>query len=457
MASVDLSFSPEFSGFDNLPDIPPRSRLFSLQPKDIGTSTVEGLDSYIIRLSAAHSVSPRRLIRTQFVGAVPEISKLLSAAFFRRNARTINGHGAYANLFVQATIALTGVGDLEQLTLLPLTNLLPPNGEGLIARTVRWCPECLAEIARNTPKEIYRPLSWSFLHYRACTQHRCLLCDRCPHCGSYQEIFPKYPSMAHCTRCGMWLGGTGKSPGARLSDNLWISSAIEDVILHLKELKSAGAIENFARCIVQLVNRTEYGSHQAFCKGVGLIPAISAEWVSGHKPSFSHWLAIAYGIQVHPAQLFLAPETALQSGRPLQQFPIELQRKRQRPYLSERTRREIAATLAEIASDPDDCQALSAIARQFDRDPAYLRRYWPAPCALIQAKYRHVRRLKAEQLKNRNLVILESVVKGLVEQGKYPGGGKVNKELKRHGMALAQPELKKAYRELIARWPDELI
>lgn len=450
MENRDFSFVPEFPGVALGESIPPRSRLFSLEPIGIGTPACEGLTSYIIRLSAAHSVSPRRLIRTQFARATPEISQLLSAAFFRLNARTINAHGAYASLFVRATMALTGVGALDQLTLLPLAKLLPPNGEGLIARTLRWCPECLAEAASNTTLKIYRPLAWSFQHYRVCSIHRCSLRDRCPSCGSYQEAFPQYPSLAHCSHCGTWLGGTGGNPGNRLPDGLWISSAIEDVILHLQQLEATGAAKNFTRCIVWAINRTDCGSHKAFCNALGLGMRVSTEWVSGRKPSFPYWLAIAYGIHASPSDLFLASEATFQADRPLQHFPRELRLKHQRPPLSEIAKREIAVALAEIASDPEDCRALSPIARQFQLDPACLRRYWPAPCTLIQAKYRQAIKRKAEQRKNRDFVKLEAIIKGLVDRGEYPGGGKVNKQLRRQGISLVRPEIKKAYRDSIA-------
>ena len=42
--------------------LPPRSRLYSLQPMAIGTSRVESLTSYMMRLAETHTVSVRTLI-----------------------------------------------------------------------------------------------------------------------------------------------------------------------------------------------------------------------------------------------------------------------------------------------------------------------------------------------------------------------------------------------------------
>jgi len=44
------------------PDVPPRSRLYGLALQGIGTPLVEGLLSYVIRLSDAHAVTPAMLI-----------------------------------------------------------------------------------------------------------------------------------------------------------------------------------------------------------------------------------------------------------------------------------------------------------------------------------------------------------------------------------------------------------
>lgn len=45
----------------NIPAIPPRSRLYRLEPVGIGTPYVESLTSYIARLAAEHCVTPKNL------------------------------------------------------------------------------------------------------------------------------------------------------------------------------------------------------------------------------------------------------------------------------------------------------------------------------------------------------------------------------------------------------------
>ena len=55
-----------------LPTLPPRSRLYSLAPMGIGTSQVESLTSYVMRLAEAHAVSPGTLIRQEIFPNLPE-------------------------------------------------------------------------------------------------------------------------------------------------------------------------------------------------------------------------------------------------------------------------------------------------------------------------------------------------------------------------------------------------
>lgn len=49
----------------NKPSIPPRSRLYHLEPIGIGTPYVESLTSYIARLAEAHCLTPKLLLERE--------------------------------------------------------------------------------------------------------------------------------------------------------------------------------------------------------------------------------------------------------------------------------------------------------------------------------------------------------------------------------------------------------
>lgn len=445
---------PELRVAQSYDEMPPRSRLISLNPISQGTARTEGLNSYIIRLAGAHSVNPRRLIRTEFVAARPEIAQMAVGVFCLRGARTINGYGAYAKAFCQAATQLTGVSNLRYLTLLPLENLLPRNA--LIARHVQWCPACIAEMAK-LHQEAYRPLVWSFLHYQTCSIHQCPLVEHCPECGSLQHVFPKYPSVAHCSQCGAWLGGGGKPAQSDVLDGLWISTAIEDIVACLAQLEADGTTGNFLRSIQLSARRSGDGTRKRFCLETGLKPWAPQEWLSGSRPSFQQWLTVAYGLGIKPSVLVLQPERCREAtGVNLRRLPSTLQFVPRKTALSEAGRQQLALELETIAADSEDCRSLTAIARQFLLDPTRLRHWAPEPCKRIQAKYQIAVKLKAEQRQIRDLGKLQMTIDEFIEKDEYPGAGKVNKRLRRQGVALVRPELMQAYREATANWEDRV-
>ncbi len=63
--------------------VPPRSRLYGLDPIGMDTPAWEGLISYLVRLARAHCVSPRDLIRLEFMWRYSRQGGIRSSGFFR--------------------------------------------------------------------------------------------------------------------------------------------------------------------------------------------------------------------------------------------------------------------------------------------------------------------------------------------------------------------------------------
>ena len=77
------------------PVLPPRSRLYALEPIGIGTPFVESLSGYIARLAEAHAVSVGDLVGRELS---PSVSKPLTQSRansqrFHARAHAINGFG----------------------------------------------------------------------------------------------------------------------------------------------------------------------------------------------------------------------------------------------------------------------------------------------------------------------------------------------------------------------------
>jgi hypothetical protein len=88
--------------------MPPRSRLFSLEPIGIGTPQTESLTSYISRLAAAHSVRVRDLVVGELLARITPSHRAdgryanLPGAFWRSETRTLNGTRSLAGRMVHA-------------------------------------------------------------------------------------------------------------------------------------------------------------------------------------------------------------------------------------------------------------------------------------------------------------------------------------------------------------------
>src|SRR5206468_10800189 len=113
------------------PGVPPRSRLFHLEPVGVGTAEAESLTGYVARLAEAHGVRVRELVLHEILPLLdrPHLAAThdpgLLSAFWRNETRALNGTRALARGLVRALARLTGRRDLRYLTLLTWTELLP--------------------------------------------------------------------------------------------------------------------------------------------------------------------------------------------------------------------------------------------------------------------------------------------------------------------------------------------
>lgn len=116
----------------------PRTHLYKLAPLCSKSGLTEGLISYLVRLSRAHCVRPRDLVRLVLASGRPDIASLCNNSFYVEYANTINGK--YAEFLTMRLNGLTGMEDLDELTMLLRADLVPEQSEGFIARNRCRCP-----------------------------------------------------------------------------------------------------------------------------------------------------------------------------------------------------------------------------------------------------------------------------------------------------------------------------
>jgi len=238
------------------PAIPPRSRLYSLEPIGVGTLYTESLSSYLCRLAQEHCVTPQKLIvgeiAPEMVGKEyksTSISNNVSTLFSNSDAKpAINGMREKTISLVQALKALTQRKDISFSSLLTWKGVI--NERELFRQYRAWCPQC-NEQWRREKKVIYEPLLWSFREVNICLHHNCMLIDECPFCSSRLPVIANSLKLGFCSRCKDWLGSQQDESQVLTDDELeWTQykiTSIGDLIAVAPQLEYQPSLENLTR------------------------------------------------------------------------------------------------------------------------------------------------------------------------------------------------------------------
>ncbi|PKO71005.1 MAG: hypothetical protein CVU20_08990 [Betaproteobacteria bacterium HGW-Betaproteobacteria-14] len=426
--------------------VPPRSVLFSLPPGGIGTPQQESLLSLLVRTSRAHAVSPRRLVGAIFSAASPEIARLDYATFYRSLAGTVNGLGQYADVFASAMARLTGQPDLRCLTMLPWKEVLPHNGQGLLARHPRWCPVCLYQ-QRLLGQAATFSLVWSVEPYKACLEHACLLDEHCPHCGKTQPFLPRYPDLGICHHCRKPLAGI-RPPAALTEFQSWVCKAVTDMVVHQSDTGLSICLERFRHYVGNQVSTVAEGNRAAFCKALGFHDRGLNGWLNkGERPSITHFLSLCYGLNVMPTEVFGA---SWPQATALRLLPGRLKDRSACPRVPPKHRQKIQEHLIALL-DASDALPVSEIATSLGLTRSYLRYWFPELYTKLTKRFQAAVRARSREHQDRQSHRVVEVVGQIRANKEYPSRRRVNRLLHREGMSLAQPHLFQAYLNALKR------
>jgi hypothetical protein len=191
----DANELPEFLA------IPPRSKLYSLEPVGVGTGMVESLTSYIARLAEAHNLK----LSTFVSRVLSPLSKLTGVAgigghhdVLRHLGASLNGTGSTSAECVKILESLTLRRLLRELTLRFTKGWL--SDRALLSLNQKWCPQCLHEWKRRGDT-VYYPLLWQLEAVRTCSVHATLLRSHCLQCGATHRPLGKHLILGHCPAC----------------------------------------------------------------------------------------------------------------------------------------------------------------------------------------------------------------------------------------------------------------
>lgn len=259
----------------------PRTTLHALPPIGIGTSEVESLTSYIARLAHSHSMTAQKLTDWVLDHFEEEV-----CAKYAWHQRRLSGASDQSELWASRLAELTGVENLDRLTLSPWRQLI--GTPGLAPKTDRWCPCCFEE-DREEGRESYLRLVWDAAPVTACSRHKVELVSTCPHCersnvrNRASIVVPGY-----CTHCGGFLGDADADDAA--PEALWVARHVGLMLERAPQVNDAGRLP----LIQTVIERMADGRMVQFASRYGFSKSGVSHWLNhGGMPNLKAWLTIA--------------------------------------------------------------------------------------------------------------------------------------------------------------------
>lgn len=312
----------EYEGWEpDLADLPPRSHLYPLAPIGIGTAQAECLTSYLMRLAAAHCLSPGTLYRHVIYPLVrTEAANLsrqsrpgsLGVAGIIRAAHCWNSATRSAADLVQALERLTCVQGLHLLTWPPWKAALSRH---LPLRTQRsWCPHCLSQW-RGKGQTIYEPLLWTLRVIRICPIHDCALVEVCPCCRRSLKTMTSNVRAGYCSRCQQWLGysgedqwsSTGLRESSQLQEQRWIVESIGELVTRASGLSNSLSPKSINETLEDLISRLVKGAGPAVADLIRVRNKMISFWQGGRSiPRLEFILKFCYRLDLSVADFLTA-------------------------------------------------------------------------------------------------------------------------------------------------------
>jgi hypothetical protein len=274
------------------PLLPPRSKLYSLEPMGIGTELVEGLTGYVARLADAHSVSTGDLFGRVLADLTLSKGAIITLAAkavrvgghgFRARNHAPNGVTETAAKWVHALEAATSRHDLRYLTLLPLRYVVP----GCLFRRRRaWCALCF-EQWRSAGQIVHEPLIWSIKMSAICQLHARPLDHTCCHCSRTQSPLGVFSRPGFCERCDGWLGiletECRRPPDTPVGEghNAWSTKQVADLLTMLPLIDPVGIRSALRISLAALLDQLTTGNVVALAEYIHCPPSVLRNWLDG--------------------------------------------------------------------------------------------------------------------------------------------------------------------------------
>jgi transcriptional regulator with XRE-family HTH domain len=274
-------------GVSVVPRVP--TRLYSLDPLGIGTSKVESLISYILKLAEAHCVYPGELFKSELLPALQE-SYGINQHFERH---TFLAFTDKLQTIISTLETLTGQKDLKYLTVLPFIGIF--NRRGLYKQHKAWCPICFLEQGEIC----FEPLVWGINGVTVCEDHLVLLQTKCPRCHKEIPHITWNQRIGFCPHCRGFLGEQSRSERSDDEMAIWIARSIGLLLAETPNL--AGSSQPRPVDVIKSLIEHKFGGNiTGFAKRLGYKSMSTLKgWLQGRSEvSLEHMIRISHQLNI---------------------------------------------------------------------------------------------------------------------------------------------------------------
>ncbi|MBW4557152.1 MAG: TniQ family protein [Trichormus sp. ATA11-4-KO1] len=376
--------------------IPPRSRLYSLEPAGAGTPTLESLTSYVIRLAQEHGLRPgvligkliAPLIRPDFVYS--DAQSGIRAIWGGNSAQTsmLNGAGKTVVSVIEVLERLTLRNDLRSLTVLSWAEVLA--SQGLLRSFKAWCPTCY-EMQNLTHHGAYDPLIWSFNLVTICPIHQTRLFQKCPYCERVPSLLKSNSLPGYCPHCSRWLGHSSSLeslPEHELNWQLWVVGNIGQLLVAGNYLRSPVPQARIKEVLKLYINYVTGGKINAFSRIIEQPETSFHNWVIDKaKPQLNQLLKICFHLNTSLTNFLITPTNEIGFSE-LKQFvspPIQCPKKRNR------LNRPQVILILQDALEEFPPPSFEMVIKRLNTNRTVLKAWVPDICRSISQRYREYR------------------------------------------------------------------
>jgi hypothetical protein len=438
---------------DESQQLPPRSRLYCLEPIGLGTGDVESATSYLSRLAIAHCVSTWLLLKCEIAprlfgpdailrNRLSELSAAMGSAF--------NGENDTSKKFIALLSSLTGRHDLGQTTMGFCHGFV---GSRFLVRVKQaWCGPCLSEWKANG-SELHYPLLWHVLGVKACPRHEIPLETECPACNCSFHPLTAHSRPGYCPRCGHWLSSTAKEKagtGSEIAREAATAQRISDFLCNGPKSMAAGSDSAFPKNVEQLLNCHFNGNVAALARFLAVNRYSVLAWKGGvHRPTLLSLADLSLRVKAPMAELVTtklgAADFSLQTDGGSQP--------RRRRFLSppktdlEKMRLVLeAAANNEVFPNP----SLSKLAIQLGCNQSTLQRRFPELAQKIKERYQEYGAIRKEVREKMFRSMVSMTVIDIHKAGIYPSQWRVRESLPRW-VDMREPAAQDEWKQTLAK------